>query len=138
MFFSDILLGEGMESCLKLICVFLAVTVWKSTTTTGCQASSAFVSLVTQIHEPTAYLLIMTSIYLNKMVILSNGYKPDNFRSHSSLKTWLYQYFRSLFKFCWMWSFPWIKPSWNSFSVLLVFPPLITFVSMHDFWCYFM
>ena len=48
--------------------------------------------------------------------ILSKGYKLDNFESHNS-KTWLFKYLRPLFKFYWLWIFPWIKLSWNYCSL---------------------
>ena len=32
-------------------------------------------------------------------------------------KTYFYKYSRSLFQFCWMWIFPWIKLSWHSCSM---------------------
>ena len=39
------------------------------------------------------------------------------FGTHVEIQGLLYKYLRSLFQFCWMWIFPWIKLSWHSCSV---------------------
>ena len=49
------------------------------------------------------------------MDILSKGCKPHNFESHNSLKLTLPNILNiSLFQFCWMQIFQWIKLSWHS------------------------
>ena len=50
------------------------------------------------------------------MIILSKVCKPDSFESQNS-KTWLYQYFRFSFQYCWIWIFLWFKCSWHSCSM---------------------
>ena len=65
-------------------------------------------------HELTAYRFVFDLFLFHEMAILSKGHKPDNFESHNSLKLKLYRYLKSLFEFCWMWIFPWIKLFWYS------------------------
>ena len=73
---------------------------------------------VTRINSRTGvswtHRLSLFDLFLTQwiMAILSKGCKPDNFELHNSLKL-----SKSLFQFCWMWIFPWIKLSWHSCSV---------------------
>ena len=61
--------------------------------------------------QPT--FLILTSFWLSKIAILWKGLAWIRQLS----ETQLYQYFRSSFKFCWMWIFPWIKLTWHFCSM---------------------
>ena len=51
------------------------------------------------------------------MIILSKACKPDNFELPNSLKLSFYKFLRSLFEFCWLQIFPYIKFSWHSCPV---------------------
>ena len=62
-------------------------------------------------HELTAYLSVFNIFLTQRIMSILSKCKPYNFEQHNSLK--LSKYLTPLFKFYWMWIFPWIKLSWH-------------------------